>query len=91
MDLLSVSVTLFLIMDPFGNVPVFLPILEKLPPQRRRRVLVRQLLLALLVILAFIFFGKYALSFLGLSRESVSIAGGISLFLIGLRMVFGQY
>ena len=88
MDLLSVSVTLFLIMDPFGNVPIFLPILEKVSPERRRKVLVRELFLALIIIVAFIFFGKYALGFLGLRQESVSIAGGIILFLIGVRMVF---
>jgi MarC family membrane protein len=88
MNILSVAVTLFLIMDPFGNIPVFMPILEKVPPNRRRLVLARELLLALLVIVGFIFGGRYALGFLGLRQESVSIAGGIILFLIGLRMVF---
>jgi multiple antibiotic resistance protein len=88
MDILSVSVTLFLIMDPFGNIPVFLPLLEKVPPGRRRLILVRELLIALAVIVAFIFCGRYLMSFLGLKQTSVSIAGGIILFLIGLRMVF---
>lgn len=88
MKILSVSVTLFLIMDPFGNIPVFLPILRRVPPERRRRVVVRELLLALIVIVAFIFGGRYVMSFLGLKEEAVSIAGGIILFLIALRMVF---
>jgi MarC family membrane protein len=88
MDILSVSVTLFLIMDPFGNIPVFLPILERVPAQRRRRVLVRELLLALGVIVGCVFFGRYALGLLGLRQESISIAGGIILLLIALRMVF---
>lgn len=88
MKILSVSVTLFLIMDPFGNIPVFLPILRRVPPERRRAVLVRELLLALVVIMAFIFGGRYAMSFLGLKEEAVSIAGGIILFLIAVRMVF---
>jgi MarC family membrane protein len=88
MDILSVALTLFLIMDPFGNIPVFMPILEKVPPERRRRLLVRELLLALAIIVGFIFGGQYALSLLGLRQESVSIAGGIILFLIALRMVF---
>jgi multiple antibiotic resistance protein len=88
MDLLSVTVTLFLIMDPFGNIPVFLPILERVPKERRRFVLIRELFLALAVIVVFVFFGKYLMSFLGLRQESVSIAGGIILFLIGLHMVF---
>lgn len=88
MDILSVAITLFLIMDPFGNIPVFLPILEKVPPERRRWVLVRELLFALAIIVGFILGGRYALSLLGLRQESVSIAGGIILFLIALRMVF---
>lgn len=88
MDILSIALTLFLIMDPFGNIPVFTPILEKVSPERRRRVLIRELLLALAIIVGFIFGGQYALSLLGLRQESVSIAGGIILFLIALRMVF---
>jgi MarC family membrane protein len=88
MKILSVAVTLFLIMDPFGNIPVFLPILRRVPEHRRRAVLIRELLLALLVIVAFIFGGRYAMAFMGLREEAVSIAGGIILFLIALRMVF---
>ena len=88
MEILPVFVTLFLIMDPFGNIPVFLPILEGLPPERRRRILVRELLIALLIIVVFVFCGSYVMRFLGLRQESVSIAGGIILFLIALRMVF---
>jgi multiple antibiotic resistance protein len=88
MSILSIAVTLFLIMDPFGNIPVFLPILERVPERRRRAVLVRELLLALVVIVVFIFGGRYVMAFLGLKKEAVSIAGGIILFLIALRMVF---
>ncbi len=87
-EMLSVSVTLFLIMDPFGNIPIFLSILEKMPPRRRRIIIVRELLLALGVIIVFVFFGRHLLGLLGLRQEAVSIAGGIILFLIGLRMVF---
>jgi len=88
MDILSISITLFLIMDPFGNIPIFLPILEKVPTHRRRKVLARELFLALLLIVMFVLCGRYVMSFLGLKQASVSIAGGIILFLIALRMVF---
>ena len=88
MDMLSIALTLFLIMDPFGNIPVFMSILETVPAHRRRRVLVRELVLALAIMVGFIFGGQYALSLLGLRQESISIAGGIILFLIALRMVF---
>jgi multiple antibiotic resistance protein len=88
MAILSMAVTLFLIMDPFGNIPIFMPILEKVPANRRRRVLVRELLIALVVIVGAILCGRYVMEFLGLRQESVSMAGGIILFIIGLRMVF---
>ena len=88
MEILSISVTLFLIMDPFGNIPIFLPILDKVPANRRRRVLVRELLIALAVIVGTVICGRYIMEFLGLRQESVSIAGGIILFIIALRMVF---
>ena len=88
MEILSISVTLFLIMDPFGNIPIFLSILDKVPAKRRRRVLVRELFIALAVIIGTILCGRYIMEFLGLRQESVSIAGGIILFIIALRMVF---
>ncbi|MBC8368198.1 NAAT family transporter [bacterium] len=91
MDTLSVFVTLLLIMDPFGNIPVFLPILERIPESRRRKVLVRELFLALAVIVLAVFGGNAVMSFLGLREQSVSIAGGIILFLIALRMVFPAF
>jgi len=88
MDILSAATLLFLVMDPLGNVPVFLSVLEDVKPERRTRVLLRELVLALLVLVAFLFFGQYVLGFLGLSEHSVRIAGGIILFLIALKMVF---
>jgi multiple antibiotic resistance protein len=88
MDIFSITATLFLIMDPFGNIPLFLPILERVPRERRRKVLARELLLALLVIVIFTLFGKYLMEILGLQQAAVSIAGGIILFLIAIRMVF---
>ena len=88
MDLLSAVVTLFLVMDPLGNVPVFLAVLKTVDAERRRTVLLRELAFAYLVLLAFLFAGSSILRFLGLQPEAVSIAGGIVLFLIALRMIF---
>jgi small neutral amino acid transporter SnatA (MarC family) len=53
MDVLSAVVTLFLVMDPLGNVPLFLSVLKTVPPPRRRRVLVREILIAYAVLVAF--------------------------------------
>jgi MarC family membrane protein len=88
MDLWSAVLLLFLIMDPLGNVPLFLSLLKDLPPQRRRIVLARELLIALGVLFAFLLGGRWILELLSLRQEAVSIAGGIILFLIGIRMIF---
>ncbi|MFO0028478.1 MAG: YhgN family NAAT transporter [Pseudomonadota bacterium] len=88
MDLWSAALLLFLIMDPLGNVPLFLSLLKDLPPRRRRVVLARELLIALGVLFAFLFGGRWILELLQLKQEAVSIAGGIILFLIGIKMIF---
>src|SRR5688572_6732625 len=88
MTIASAAVLLFLILDPLGNIPIFLSVLKPLPPTRQRIVVARELLIALIVLMAFLWGGKYALEVMHLRQESVSIAGGIVLFLIGLRMIF---
>lgn len=88
MKLSSAILTLFLVMDPLGNIPPFLSVLKGVPAERRRQVLVREILIAYVVLLVFLFLGKRVLALLGLQQETISIAGGIVLFLIALRMVF---
>ncbi len=85
---MSAVVTLFLVMDPLGNIPLFLSVLKGVPAERRRLVVLRELALAFLVLVLFLFAGNALLRFLGLEQEAVSIAGGIVLFLIALRMIF---
>jgi multiple antibiotic resistance protein len=87
-DLFSAVVTLFLVMDPLGNIPVFLSVLKTVPADRRRAVLLREIAIAYVVLLGFFLLGDYLLQFLRLEQEAVSIAGGIVLFLIALRMIF---
>ena len=88
MDVSAAVITLLLIMDPVGNIPPFLSILRSVPVERRRIVLVREILFAYGVLLVFFFLGNYVLRFLRLEQETISIAGGIVLFLIALRMIF---
>jgi MarC family membrane protein len=88
MTIASAALLLFLILDPLGNIPVFLSLLRSLPPRRQRVVLAREMLIALVVLMLFLWGGRYALELMHLRQESVSIAGGIVLFLIGLRMIF---
>jgi len=86
--ILQAALLLFLILDPLGNIPVFLSMLRRLEPQRQRIVLARELLIALAVLMLFLWAGKYALEVMHLRQEAVAIAGGIVLFLIGIRMIF---
>jgi len=88
METMSAALTLFLIMDPLGNIPLFLALLKDLPPGRQRVVMARELVIALVTLFAFLWGGNYALELLNLRQESVTIAGGIILFLIGIRMIF---
>ena len=88
METLAAAVTLFLIMDPLGNIPVFLSILSRVPPERHRRILVRELLIALGLMLLFLFAGPALLHLLGLSPEAIAIAGGLVLMIIAIRMIF---
>ncbi|GAB3103470.1 MarC family protein [Lysobacter terrae] len=88
MTIASAALLLFLILDPLGNIPVFLSLLRGLPARRQRIVLARELTIALGVLMMFLWGGKYALELMHLRQESVSIAGGIVLFLIGIRMIF---
>lgn len=88
MDLLAAAILLFLVMDPVGNVPIFISLLKDLPAKRRRLIVLRELFIALLVLAVFWAIGPRVLDLLHLRQESVSIAGGIVLFLIGLRMIF---
>jgi len=84
----SAVVILLLVVDPVGNVPLFAALLGKIDPARRTRVIARECAIAYAVLLLFVFFGRAILDLLGLSDPSLTIAGGVILFLIALRMIF---
>ena len=88
MSFTSAVVILLLVMDPIGNIPLFVALLRPVEPERRTFVILRECAIAFLVLLVFIFFGNSILSVLGLSGSSLNIAGGLILFLIALRMIF---
>ena len=75
-------------MDPLGNTPVFNSMLARFPVKRRSRIVARELVFALFILLTFLFAGTAILDFLGLSQPSLSIASGVLLFIIALRMIF---
>lgn len=87
-DFSSAFVVLLLVLDPLGNLPVFLSVLRGLPAHRRRRIVVRECLIAFGALLAFMLGGKGFLNLIHLSERSLEVAGGVILFMVAIRMVF---
>jgi len=88
MTTFSAAILLFFVMDPIGNIPLFLAALRPVDPARRPRVVVREMAIAYALLVAFLFAGRPLLATLGISEPALTIAGGIVLFLIALKMVF---
>ncbi len=90
-DLLSAAILLLLVIDPFGNVPLVVSTLKPVARERRVRVVLRECLIAYVLLVAFMFGGHAFLTLMRLSETSLSIAGGVILFLIALKMVFSRH
>ena len=89
MTTLSAAILLFLVMDPMGNVPLFVTLLGEMKPRRARVVVGRELCIALVILMIFLFCGQMMLDVLQVSEPALSIAGGVILFLIAIKMIFG--
>lgn len=87
-SLTSAVVILLLVMDPLGNIPLFVSLLKNIDPRRRAAIVTRECAIAYGVLVIFVFFGERLLKLLGLTDSSLNIAGGLILFLIALRMIF---
>jgi small neutral amino acid transporter SnatA (MarC family) len=88
MTILSAVVMLLLVMDPVGNAVNAVVLLKGVPPERRSRVMVRESLIALGILLAFLWGGRYLLDVLRIREPILTVAGGVVLFLIAIRMIF---
>lgn len=88
MTIASAALLLFLVIDPLGNVPFFISAMKTVPAARQRWVMVRELLIALAVLVLFLFAGQPILGLLHISEPALTLAGGVILFLIALRMIF---
>ena len=89
-EILQATATLFFIMDPIGNLPIFTAILNKQSPKEQSKIICRELIFALLILLVFLYAGTHFLNFLGLSSAAFSLSGAIILFLIALKVIFYQ-
>jgi MarC family membrane protein len=87
-ELFSATILLLLVIDPFGNVPLVVSALKRVPPARHLRIVLRECAAAYVILIGFMLGGRTFLQWLHLSEQSLTIAGGIILFLIAIRMVF---
>lgn len=87
-NLFSISFTFFLLMNSIGNIPIFISLLKELPQKRQLYLILREMLIALGILLLFYFLGDALLGLLDIKQDSVQIAGAIILFIIALNMVF---
>ncbi|MCR5504802.1 MAG: NAAT family transporter [Elusimicrobiaceae bacterium] len=91
MELISSYIlTLILVMDPFGNIPLFITALKRVPTERRTKVLLRELMIALLIMVVFLFAGAKMLAWLGIAKYSLGVSGGIVLFIMSIKLVFNS-
>jgi MarC family membrane protein len=87
---LSAFILLLLVLDPLGSLPVFIPLMREVAPQRRRRVAAREVLIAFSVLFTFMFFGDVFLRVMRLSERSLEVAGGVILLMVAIRMIFSH-
>ena len=88
MTFISAFFLIFLVLDPLGNVPMFLFVLQNIPPERRKAIIIRESIFALVILAIFLFAGRYILDALRVTESSLGIAGGVILMFIAIRMVF---
>ncbi len=88
MSILSATVLLLLVLDPLGNIPLFLTALRKVPKRKRSKIILRESLIALAILVFFLFCGGYILDLLKLDQPALGVSGGVILFLIAIKMIF---
>lgn len=86
--LITSFVTLFVIIDPIGLMPLFIALTPGMTQRERRGIAIRACSIAFFVLALFAFFGEAVLGFIGISMEAFKIAGGVLLFLTALDMLF---
>jgi multiple antibiotic resistance protein len=84
----TVAFTIFFVLNATGQIPLFLAMLGRFDHKRQLKIITRELIIALILLLLFTFFGDWILKVLGISQPIIAVAGGILLFLISLTMIF---
>lgn len=87
-SIISTAILLMFVIDPFGNVPVILSILKEVDDQRKKIVIIREMLFGLAILMTFLFFGESFLNLFHLETEAVRLAGAVIFFVIGIKLIF---
>jgi multiple antibiotic resistance protein len=86
-DLAKAAIALFIIVDPFGNIPIFMGLTESMSETQRRKIYNVACLVGFVLLLVFAFLGNEILAIFGISIESFEIAGGILLLIVSIRIL----
>lgn len=90
MDFFIISILLYLIMDPIGNITSFLKLINQVPQDRQRWVTIREMLIALVALLLFDLLGEFIFSILQITEPTVRVSSGVILFLIAIKILFSS-
>lgn len=86
-ELAKAVIALFIIVDPFGNIPIFMGLTEKMEESQKKKVFNTATLVGVILLLVFAFTGQEILTIFGLSIYSFEVAGGILLLIIAIRIL----
>lgn len=87
-QVLSMALTFFLMIDSIGNIPLFASLLKNFEPKKQLRIILREMFIALGIILLFELLGDVILNFINIKTPTIIVSGGVILFLIALKMIF---
>lgn len=82
-------ISLFIVVDPFGNIPIFIGLTEKMSKEKRKKIFNTATATGFILLLAFALAGREILNIFGITLESFMIAGGILLLMIAMRLLVG--
>ncbi|VVB99800.1 MarC family integral membrane protein [uncultured archaeon] len=88
-SIITAFVALFIVMDPFSSVPVFITLTKKYTQEKKNEAALVATVVAAGVSLGFLFAGPYLLNVMGIRMESFSIAGGVLMFMIAVSFALG--
>jgi multiple antibiotic resistance protein len=88
MEWYTIAFILFLIMDPLGNISSFLGLVKEIPRKEVSKIVIREMLIALSIMLLFNFIGEYLFDLLHVSEKTVRITGAVILFLSAIKILF---